>query len=282
MFAFIEENLGAILIICCIFEVIRLHAHFTNTPINMIIKGIGSRALIIRPILTPRWYNVVFCVGIIFDILYLMLLYMGIRIALVFIGVRIIEHFIPSPSYYVRGTLTRVCNTLDALNSRYSISQDLLGSGNTMNLNFAPDVAAEMKMQLIDAKLMMEMLLSHMNGTDENRDIEKQSWYLKIWHGDYSLPRAFWLNFLLVDAVFSLVCGFLDGALGLESAYMLPVSWISICSLLSCLWTVFAGVGVCRSAKKYKGFVLWAYLACAFVVICFAEVVIIMVKRVFA
>jgi len=89
----------------------------------------------------------------------------------------------------------------------------------------------------------------------------------KLWNGDYSLAKTFWLFDLLIG----MIAGFALLLLLMFCQCTLNVM-TAIYSVMLC-YAVLVNVGLWRAADKYSGKLVWAKLVKAYVVFCFATMI---------
>lgn len=88
----------------------------------------------------------------------------------------------------------------------------------------------------------------------------RDCFFRKLYWGEYSLPRTFWIYSFLCQLVFAL----LFSLLVLGAAVAGSVGLLLLCIVLYLLLLAYAVVccfGIWRSATKYQGPKLWAMLA---------------------
>lgn len=85
--------------------------------------------------------------------------------------------------------------------------------------------------------------------------------FKKLYWGEYSLARTFWLYYFLV----TFLIGLLQSAFAATVVGMLLSVALGIFGLV---YSVLCVVGIWRAASKYTGFKLWAVLAKIYVVLC--------------
>ena len=93
---------------------------------------------------------------------------------------------------------------------------------------------------------------------------KSDSYFMRHWRGELSLPRSYWINGVLI---FGIGCNFLwlAATLATNVAYHEhPIVAAPILLLLTALQLgayAWALVGVWRSAARYKGPRIWSFLA---------------------
>lgn len=96
----------------------------------------------------------------------------------------------------------------------------------------------------------------------DNLKVEKaRGFFSKLYNGEYSLARTFWLYYFLV----TFLIGLLQGAFAATVVGMLLGIALGIFGLV---YSIICVVGIWRAASKYTGFKLWAILAKIYVVLC--------------
>jgi len=81
-----------------------------------------------------------------------------------------------------------------------------------------------------------------------------QNFIARHWRGELSLPRAFWINYMLLGIAVGLVVGALAVAINLHGVDQ-PVRWLISLSLTwtaITLFTTWAAIGVWRAATAYR------------------------------
>jgi hypothetical protein len=79
----------------------------------------------------------------------------------------------------------------------------------------------------------------------------------KLWRGDYGLPITYWAFGWLASAVWAI-----------PLSMVTPGSAVAILvGVLLLAWMILVYVGIWNAASKFEGFVLWAFLAKAQVVL---------------
>lgn len=81
-----------------------------------------------------------------------------------------------------------------------------------------------------------------------------QNFIARHWRGELSLPRAFWINYLLLDIAVGLVFGALGVVINLGAVEQ-PVRWLISLGLTwsaITLFTIWGAVGVWRAATAYR------------------------------
>ena len=99
--------------------------------------------------------------------------------------------------------------------------------------------------------------------------------FKKLYNGEYSLARTFWLCYFLV----SFLIGLLQSAL---AATVMGVLLYLALSVIALVYGVICVVGIWRAASKYTGLALWAILAKIYVVLSIICFVIAIVGALFA
>ncbi|PKM04919.1 MAG: hypothetical protein CVV16_03285 [Gammaproteobacteria bacterium HGW-Gammaproteobacteria-6] len=86
----------------------------------------------------------------------------------------------------------------------------------------------------------------------------------KLIHGDYGLPRTYWLFGVLVGLLFNLIYTLIESAV--EVAEFRYASIFAVFSLQT-VYSLILIIGLWRAAKRYAGPVIWAWLARVIVVV---------------
>jgi hypothetical protein len=81
-----------------------------------------------------------------------------------------------------------------------------------------------------------------------------QNFIARHWRGELSLPRAFWINYMLLGIVVGLAVGALGIAINLRAIEQ-PVRWLISLSLIwitITVFTIWGAIGVWRAATAYR------------------------------
>lgn len=95
---------------------------------------------------------------------------------------------------------------------------------------------------------------SPLNAEGQPTDGKVKGAFKSLWEGDIPLCKAYWLYFVLGGIIVSIFVGILSSPF--NDPFMLKMIF-----LIFVAYSVFAGIGVWRSANKYSGNSLWRYLA---------------------
>lgn len=93
--------------------------------------------------------------------------------------------------------------------------------------------------------------------------------FKKLYNGEYSLARTYWLYNVLVNVL----VGILDNVLTVTGDLILSL----ILLVFTVVYNFICLVGVWRAASKYTGFALWAILAKIVVVLNFILIALVIV-----
>lgn len=102
------------------------------------------------------------------------------------------------------------------------------------------------------------------NDTMKNYDLRftNEPWFLRLWHGYYSLPVAFWLFGFIGNVIFSIIIKILTFI-----QYTLSISiitWIILLSIILFIYIIYSIIaltGIYRSTKHYYGRKVWRIVA---------------------
>ena len=94
-------------------------------------------------------------------------------------------------------------------------------------------------------------------------DLWRNNFFAKHWRGEYSLPRCFWINYLLLNMIVSVWIGaYIKNIITIELLNYTLFLLIAI-NIFNVFFTVWQAVGVWRSANNYtrRDYIHWDVMA---------------------